>query len=105
MRLLLDGMSDAKPDKSALRWGKIEEFLKTHDHIMNADVRALWGVLAATANRILAGLAAEGKLAKQRKGGHWMYQHFMNNFDNCRFSKEYLNYWSFSFPRYLAALI
>lgn len=68
-----DEMSDAKPDKATLRWEKIEEFLKTHDHIMNADVRALCGVSAATANRILAGLAAEGKLAKQHKGGHWAY--------------------------------
>lgn len=68
-----DEMSDVKPDKATLRWGKIEEFLKTHDHIMNADVRALCGVSATTANRILAGLAEEGKLIKQRKGGHWAY--------------------------------
>ena len=51
-----DEMSDGKVDKAALRWNKIQEYLKTHDYIMNADVRELCGVSAATANRILAGL-------------------------------------------------
>lgn len=41
---------------------------------MNADVRVLCGVSAATANRILAGLVAEGKLVKYREGGHWGYK-------------------------------
>ncbi len=49
-----DEMSDGKMDKATLRWKKIEEYLKTHDYIMNADVRELCGVSAATANRILA---------------------------------------------------
>lgn len=67
-------MSDAKPNKKAQRWIQIETFLKAHDHIMNADVRALCGVSPATANRILAELAAEGKLIKYRDGGHWAYR-------------------------------
>ena len=46
-------MSDRKIDKDALRWNKIQEYLKTHDYIMNADVRELCEVSAATANRIL----------------------------------------------------
>lgn len=69
-----DEMSDVKIDKSTLRWKKIEEYLKTHDYIMNADVRELCGVSAATANRILAGLVTAGKLIKCRKGGYWAYQ-------------------------------
>ena len=69
-----DAMSDGKMDKKALRWQKIEQFLQTHAYIMNADVRELCGVSAATANRILAGLVNEGKLYKTRANGHWVYQ-------------------------------
>lgn len=68
-----DEMSDEKIDKATLRWRKIEEFLKTHDYIMNADVRELCGASPATANRILAGLVETKKLIKCRKGGHWVY--------------------------------
>ena len=69
-----DGMSDAPKDKAAERWKQIEQFLEHHDVIQNADVRQLCEVSAATANRILAKLAAEGKLVKCRKGGHWTYR-------------------------------
>ena len=69
-----DEVSDGATDKATMRWKQIEKFLKTHPYIMNADVRALCGVSAATANRILAGLAAEGKLVKYREGGHWAYK-------------------------------
>ena len=67
-------MSDGKVDKATLRWNKIQEYLKTHDYIMNADVRELCGVSAATANRILAHFAAGDKLVKCRVNGHWGYQ-------------------------------
>ena len=66
-------MSDGKVDKITLRWNKIQEYLKIHDYIMNADVRELCGVSVATANRILAGFVADGKLVKSREGGHWAY--------------------------------
>ena len=69
-----DGMSDGKTDKKALRWQKIEQFLQTHAYIMNADVRELCGVSAATANRILAELVEDKKLNKDRVNGHWAYQ-------------------------------
>ena len=69
-----DEMSDEKMDKETLRWLQIEKFLETHEFIMNADVRLLCNVSAATANRILAGLAADGKLMKCRYAGHWVYQ-------------------------------
>ena len=69
-----DEMSDGSTDKATMRWKQIEKFLETHPYIMNADVRALCGVSAATANRILAGLTAEGKLVKYREGGHWGYK-------------------------------
>lgn len=67
-------MSDRKMDKATLRWNKIQEHLKTHDYIMNADVRELCGVSPATANRILAELVTERKLTKCREGSHWAYK-------------------------------
>ena len=67
-------MSDGKMDKATLRWKKIKEYLKNHDYIMNADVRELCGVSAATANRVLSSFAKEEKLKKYREGGHWAYQ-------------------------------
>lgn len=70
-----DEMSDAPIDKTILRWQHIEKFLETHEFIMNADVRALFNVSAATANRILATLTTEGKLVKYREGGHWAYKY------------------------------
>ena len=69
-----DKMSDVKTDKATLRWNKIQEYLKTHEYIMNADVRELCGVSAATANRILAEVVAKGKLDKYHEGGHWAYK-------------------------------
>ena len=70
-----DEVSDGATDKATMRWKQIEKFLAAHPYIMNADIRALCGVSAATANRILAGLAAEGKLVKYREGGHWAYKY------------------------------
>ena len=67
-------MSVEKIDKATLRWNKIQEYLKTHDYIMNADVRELCGVSAATANRILSSFVEERKLSKYREGGHWAYK-------------------------------
>lgn len=69
-----DEVSDGETDKAAIRWRRIEKYLETHSYIMNADVRALCGVSAATANRILAGLAADKILVKYREGGHWAYR-------------------------------
>ena len=69
-----DEMSDGKMDKATVRWRQIEKFLETHEFIMNADVRALCGVSAATANRVLAGLTAERKLVKYSRNGHWAYK-------------------------------
>ena len=66
-------ISDGKMDKKALRWQKIEQFLQTHEYIMNADVRELCGVSAATANRILAGLVDDNILNKGHEKGHWAY--------------------------------
>lgn len=72
--VMSDRMSDAPKDKAAERRKQIEQFLEHHDVIQNADVRQLCGVSAATANRILAKLAAEGNLVKCRKDGHWIYR-------------------------------
>lgn len=69
-----EAVSDRKLDKATLRWNKIQAFLQTHDYIMNADVRELCDVSAATANRILGNLASENRIVKIHVGGHWKYQ-------------------------------
>ena len=83
-----DEVSDGATDKATMRWKQIEKFLETHPYIMNADVRVLCGVSAATANRILAGLVAEGKLVKYREGGHWAYKMHELNVRNSYDSKR-----------------
>ena len=55
------------------RWYQIERFLKKNGTITNADVRAMFGVSAATANRILAKTAEEGRIQKVRIGKSWGY--------------------------------
>lgn len=67
-------VSDEVMDKATIRRKHIEKYLETHPFIRNADVRALCGVSAATANRILADMTASGTLVKYREGGHWAYQ-------------------------------
>ena len=67
------GMSDEISDKSIIRFNQIENYLKNHPFIMNADVRVLCGVSPATANRILSGLVADGRLVKYLVDGHWAY--------------------------------
>ena len=57
-----------------LRWYKIERFLRKNEVITNADVREMFTVSAATANRILAKLTDEGKLEKMRVGRTWGYK-------------------------------
>ena len=69
-----DEVSDGPMDKATLRWKQIEKFLETHPYVMNADVRTLCGVSAATANRILVGLVIEEKVVKCRENGHWAYR-------------------------------
>ena len=69
-----DEMSYGKMDKAALCWNKIQEHLKTHDYIMNADVREICGVSSATANRILASLVKKQKLKKCNLKRHWIYK-------------------------------
>ncbi len=71
-----DEMSDApaKTDKTAERWHLIQAYLSNHPFIMNADVRTLCGVSAATANRILAGFVRDEKVKKCRENGWWVYK-------------------------------
>lgn len=69
-----DEVSDGTANKATLRWKQIQKFFETHPYVMNADVRTLCGVSAATANRILAGLVSADKLTKCRKSGHWAYR-------------------------------
>ena len=69
-----DDISDEAPNKETVRWRQIETYLKSHDCIRNADVRALCGVSAATANRILVALVASGRLVKVHSGKYWAYR-------------------------------
>ncbi len=62
-----------KMSDSDLRLYKIEQFLNKNEFITNADVRQLFQVSPATANRILAKLVGEGILQKIRKGKSWAY--------------------------------
>jgi Fic family protein len=57
-----------------LRWYKIQKFLKKNGTITNADVRQLFNVSSATANRILFKYTDEGKLQKIRIGRSWGYE-------------------------------
>ena len=58
----------------ARRWDQIARFLKNNGTISNADVRQMFGVSAATANRILSKLTEEGKIRKIRIGKSLGYQ-------------------------------
>lgn len=69
-----DEMSDGVTDKATLRWKQIEKFLEIHPYIMNADVRDLCSVSAATANRILGRFVLDRKLIKCRERGQWIYR-------------------------------
>ena len=80
-----DEMRDGKMDKATLRWKKIEEYLQTHDYIMNADVRKLCGVSAATANRILVSFVKTNKLVRYHERGQWIYMEAQ--FDRCKAEK------------------
>ena len=55
------------------RWRRIESFLKEHETVTNADLRTMFDVSPATANRILAKHVEEGKLQKLRIGKTWGY--------------------------------
>lgn len=59
--------------KDALRWHEIECFLKKNGTIGNSDVRQMFQISAATANRILAKLCEKGKIQKVRIGKSWRY--------------------------------
>ena len=56
-----------------LRWYKIERFLKKNSTITNADVRQMFNVSSAAANRVLSKCTDEGKLQKIRIGKSWGY--------------------------------
>lgn len=56
-----------------LRWFKIERFLNKSGSITNADVRRMFCVSPATANRILVKLMEEGKIQRIRAGKSWQY--------------------------------
>lgn len=56
-----------------LRWYKVSQFLKKNKIITNADVRQIFDVSSATANRILAKFCEEEKLCKTRIGRSWGY--------------------------------
>lgn len=52
---------------------QIDRFLKKNGTITNADVREMLGVSPATANRVLAKIAEDGRIQKIRIGKSWGY--------------------------------
>ncbi len=65
-------MSDGEGRQGNAPMEQAPGVFKNHDYIMNANIRELCGVSAATANRILVRLTAEKELAKFKKFGHWI---------------------------------
>ena len=59
--------------QSDLRWNKINDYLETHEYILNSDVQKLLGVSSATATRILVGFMKDGKLKRIRIKNCWGY--------------------------------
>ena len=59
--------------KSDLMWNKINDYLETHEYILNSDVQKLLGVSSATATRILVGFMKDGKLKRIRIKNCWGY--------------------------------
>lgn len=68
-----DGMSDENTNKTAHRQNVVVRHLEKNGIIMNSDVRNLFGVSSATANRILADLVKREIIEKCRNGGNWAY--------------------------------
>lgn len=69
---MIDEMSDEEGRQGNAPMEQAPGVFKNHDYIMNANIRELCGVSAATANRILVRLTAEKELAKFKKFGHWI---------------------------------
>lgn len=83
LRMIKQSLEEAVGDRPAVpvhqekeetRWAEIESFLHENGWIQNADVRKLFDVSPATANRILTALTKEGKLRKIRNGRCWAYR-------------------------------
>lgn len=83
LRMIKQSLEEAVGDRPAVpvhqekeetRWAKIEAFLHENGWIQNADVRKLFDVSPATANRILTALTKEGKLRKIRNSRCWAYR-------------------------------
>lgn len=71
---LLEAVPTTSPSGSdELRWRKIHRFLQENEFITNADVRDLFQVSSATANRILTKLMDAGKITRERFGKYWGY--------------------------------
>ena len=65
--------SKVKP-KAEVREQAILEYLSEHGEIANSDVRRLLSVSAATANRVLNGMAEKGIIIRFRNGKSWAYR-------------------------------
>ena len=65
--------TEVKP-KTESREQAIFNYLSEHGEIANSDVRELLSVSAATANRVLNGMAEKGMIIRFRKGKSWAYR-------------------------------
>ena len=64
---------EVKP-KAETREQAILDYLSKHGEIANNDVRKLLSVSAATANRVLNGMAEKGMIIRFRNGKSWAYR-------------------------------
>ena len=67
-------LPQTKQKKTADREETIEAFLERNNRISNGDVRELFGVSPATANRILNALVKQGRILRFRNGKFWAYR-------------------------------
>ena len=80
-----DALNEAMEDEQSTsarydyRWHRIRSFLLSHANIKNADVRVLFSVSSATANRILASLCESEKIKRVRDGKTWAYELFTDS--------------------------
>ena len=75
----LQAASEGTADDTRLRspegrWIVVQEYLRKHGSIRNADLQRLLQISTATASRLLREWTADGKLSKERSGSYWTYR-------------------------------
>ena len=72
--LEVSAQPEERKPKAESREQAILDYLSEHGEIANSDVRELLSVSAATANRVLNGMAEKGMIIRFRNGKSWAYR-------------------------------